>query len=280
MKIFIPSYQRAEKICTHLLLDPTPCCEYFIVLHDRKEKREYLKNKTIDPQRIIVSDQPKGIRFQRDFIKFQLNKPGDWFAFMDDNITAFTAFPEPYYSKETNNFKNNRNLVLRRKIEKNEIDIVDLQKKFKECVRKAEEIGVGYITFSPQSNWWFRSAKWRTVGYAINKMAISKVDKVKYDMNVRVIQDYALTAMNLARYGKLLINNYIYPVAGHYQKGGIGTYEERLPRKIIECKYLMDKYPEMFRYKQKAGCPPNAELQLRFFKEAQVQKWMEKYESA
>jgi hypothetical protein len=93
------------------------------------------------------------------------------------------------------------------------------------------------------------------------------------DPKIQAMDDYGFSAEHHYLYGKVLINNFLWPVAGHYEPGGIGTYEDRVGRKIQDCNYLMQKYPGFFRYKVKKDCHPKAELQVRFTNETQVQTW-------
>jgi len=92
------------------------------------------------------------------------------------------------------------------------------------------------------------------------------------------MDDYAYTAENLKHIGKVLINNYLYPKCNHYEKGGIGTYPERVHKKILDCKYLMNKYPKLFRYFKKNNCHPEAEIVIRLHTEKQIEKWRKENE--
>ena len=142
-----------------------------------------------------------------------------------------------------------------------------------EVIAKAEHVGTPYGGFAVVPNYYFRAKKWRYVGYVISKLAVIKNVGVKYDPYIQAMDDYAYTAACLKRFGAVVINNYVFPVAGLYEEGGIGTYDERVPKKICDCAYLMKKYPGLFRYKKKSGTHPKAELQVRFTSTEQVLKW-------
>jgi len=145
--------------------------------------------------------------------------------------------------------------------------------KLKEDIEVSEKIGNRYIGYATNRNYYFREKKYREVGYVLSKAVVIRYSGLEYDPNLEAMEDFGFCAENLYRFGKVLINNYILPKAGHYEKGGIGTYEQRVPRKVIDCAYLMRKYPGLFRYKVKAGCHPKAELQIRFTSKKQVDKW-------
>ena len=91
MKIFIPSKGRPHSIKTHLWLGEA---DYKIVLHDEEERKQYLKNPTIDPYKIIISDTPHGVVNQRQRI-WESQPENEWFCMMDDNI----EFDERGYAK-------------------------------------------------------------------------------------------------------------------------------------------------------------------------------------
>ena len=69
MKIFILSKGRPDTIRTHLLFKGV---DYKIVLHNEGERRNYLLNNTIDPNKIIVSGVPFGVAAQRQWIQENL----------------------------------------------------------------------------------------------------------------------------------------------------------------------------------------------------------------
>jgi hypothetical protein len=127
--------------------------------------------------------------------------------------------------------------------------------------------------FGTTPNFFFRDKRYREVGYVISKAAVRKNVGTPFALDAQAMEDYAYTAETLLRYGKVLINNYIFPVAGHYEKGGIGTYAERLPKKIEASEILMKRYPMLFRHPKKKGTDPKGELAIRFTSLKQVEQW-------
>jgi hypothetical protein len=130
-----------------------------------------------------------------------------------------------------------------------------------------------YIGYATVDNYFFNSKKYKNVGYVISKAVAIKYNGIKYDKKVEAMEDFCYCAEQLIKNNCVLINAWIKPKAGHYEKGGIGTYDDRVERKIIDCEYLMKKYPNFFRYKTKKGCHPKAELQIRFNNPKQIIKW-------
>ena len=259
MKVLIPSKGRATTITTHRIFPDAT-----IVVHTDEELKAYRENKELDKMEIIVSHAKEGIPFQRQWILEHLTEKNEWFVFADDNIQYFTAVHEPQYSQD----KCTDREAFAVKAETDWVWTI-----LRETQWKAETIGAKFCGFAVVDNYYFREKKWRTVGHVIQKIAILQNVGIRYDPNILSMGDYYYTAENLLRYGKVLINNYMFPIAKHYQEGGIGTYAERVPKKIHDCAFLIAQYPDMFRYKRKAGCHPLAELQVRFTSEKQVQQW-------
>ena len=96
----------------------------------------------------------------------------------------------------------------------------------------------------------------------MGKASFIKHSKLRIDSEMMAMDDYDFTASNLLTFGSVLINGFIKPIAGHYESGGIGSYEKRLPAKRLDCIRLMHNYPKLFRYKKKKNADPKAELQI------------------
>lgn len=273
MKIIIPSKGRPLSISTHKLFEGQ---DYKIVVHNEQEASMYADNPSIPEDKLVVANVPFGVSFIRQWIIDNLIKEGEWFLTADDNIQHFTAVEKSRYDQEELTLETEPDLD-----EASELAEIFMQKidndRFWEVVNdtvtKAEKTGAEYCGFAVVDNYYFRNKKWREVGYVISKLALIKKSDIGYDPQIIATDDYGFTAEQLLQRGKVLINNFLFPVAKHYEAGGIGTYEERTPMKIADCKYLMKKYPQLFRYKKKKGCHPLAEIQVRFTDLTQVEKW-------
>ncbi len=267
--IIIPSKGRAHSLTTPMLLDKYGI-DYKIVLHNEDDKKEYLKNTKLNHEKIVVANVPYGMSQIMKYIKSTIEE-NEWILKLDDNITEFTAVADDYYEKDELNVEDktiNWDEVYKTKISPTKF--LTIIEKTKE---KADEVGAKYVGFATTDNHYFRGKKWREVGYVLGKMTLIKHSDAEFDTNIIAMDDYGYTADNIEKYGKVLINNYIKSIAGHYVKGGCGTYEERLPAKLKDCEYLMKKYPKLFRYKTKTGCHPKAELQVCFTNLEQVERW-------
>lgn len=267
MKIIILSKGRADSISTHKLFEGY---DYTLVLHSDEEREAYLKNPSISPEKIVVSGVPFGVANQRQWIQDNLIPRGEWYLSLDDNIKGFQAVPEPLYASESLPVQKDASL-------KEKFETPCSTGRFLDICERLTEIGEATraynIGFGTTPNFFFRGKKYRFVGYVISKACVRKNVGTEFELDAQSMEDYAYTAETLKRYGKVLINNYVFPVAGHYEKGGIGTYAERLPAKIRDSAILMKKYPGLFRYNHKKGSDPKGELIIRFNSLEQVEKW-------
>lgn len=277
MKIFIPSKGRAKTIVTHKTLE---WLDYKIVLHNEEEKSLYLKNSTVPPEKIVVANIPFGMSVIMQWIKDNLVERGEWYLKLDDNIRGFYAYPEPYYSQEKIEFDRSKaDQVLRHTLEDNKVSAIKMVELLQETIKEAERIGAKFCGISHQKNYFFKERKYKTVGYVCGKLVLIKNEEAQFDQNIKAMDDYGFTSENLVLYKRILINNFLYPDGGHYEQGGCGTYSERTPQKIADSKYIIDKYPGLWRYKAKKGCHPEAELAIRFNESSlnRLDEWREQW---
>ena len=268
--IYIPSYNRAKTITTTKWLDEDSI-PYKVLLHSEKCKQEYLKAGIVKEDNIIVTNAEKGITNQRNWIVDNLAVKGKWYISFDDNIRTFKRVVDKYYFNCKKIDVESKEIT--QKTFSKEISAKEYIELLLEDIKIAEIIKAEYIGYATVDNYFFNSKKYKNVGYVISKAVAIKYNGIKYDKKVEAMEDFCYCAEQLIKNNCVLINAWIKPKAGHYEKGGIGTYDDRVERKIIDCEYLMKKYPNFFRYKTKKGCHPKAELQIRFNNPKQIIKW-------
>ena len=268
--IYIPSFNRAKTITTTKWLDKDDI-PYKVLLHSEKCKKEYTKAGLVKEKNIIVTNAKKGITNQRNWIVDNLAVKGKWYISFDDNIRNFKRVVDKYYF-DCKKIDVESKEVTQKTFSK-EISAKEYIKLLLEDIKIAEKIKAEYIGYATVDNYFFNPKKYKNVGYVISKAVAIKYDGIKYDKNVEAMEDFCYCAEQLIKNNCVLINSWIKPKAGHYEKGGIGTYDERVERKIIDSEYLMKKYPNFFRYKTKKDCHPKAELQIRFNNPKQIIKW-------
>jgi len=270
--IYVPSYNRANSIKTTAWLDKSGI-PYKVLLHSQECRSEYLEAGLVRDEDIIVTGAPFGVTSQRNWIVNNLAVKGEWYISLDDNIRGMKRVVDKHYSKRKLN------------VESPDISQADFSQSFSaaeylELLEKdivvADSIHAEYIGYATVDNYFFNSKKYKPVGYVISKACAVKYQGLKYDPELEAMEDFGYCASQLVKNNCVLINAWIKPVAGHYEAGGIGTYEMRVPRKVKDCKYLMKKYPNLFRYKAKKGCHPKAEIQIRFHSPKQLIEWKKK----
>lgn len=244
MKIFIPTTGLAERIFTYKVFDSDIKLTW--VCHRAEDVPRVMEGKAMDDY--LISNAKDYIE-QLYFIHSQV-KEGEWYIKADDNIRAFIG-------DDGNALSNAR-----------------AWQEINEAINEAEKRGAKLVGFAPVDNPFFRKTKYRDVGYCIGKMyAEKRTAEIAPEGIVRVMDDYERTAQHLLRYGKVLVSNALHSKSKHYEKGGIGTYEDRLPAKLKDAGYLTTKYPDLFRFKAKRNCETKAELQVRFTSTTQVDQW-------
>lgn len=271
MRVFIPTKGRANTISSHALF---PGMDVKIVVHNEAEWLEYAKNPTIRPEQILISGTPidrGGLTRQREWVMQTQIKPGEWFLFADDNIQEIWAVPQPYYDR-TMLLPMEYDTETRRRIFNTAAAGDHLQFVLQDSVDTAQQIGAQMIGFSVTSNPLWRGRKFRALGYVIGKMFLMQHNTIPFDHTI-TMEDFRNTAEHLLRNGAVLINNYLAPVAKHYQPGGMGTYEERIAYRQADVKKLMNLYPGLFRIKDRDGFAPGTDLALKITTSKQLHIW-------
>lgn len=273
MKVFIPTKNREATISTHKVFDDSSFFEYFVVVHNQEQWQKYAENseKTgIDSNRIVVSNvlaDQYGLTRQREWVINNLAEKDSWFLFADDNIKGIQAVPQPNYSFSALPVQENPYL-------RSEFETPCSQQRFSEeiipeCIQYAEKYNAHHVGFSTVDNFYFRESHWKRVGYIIGKMMLWKnKGELQFDHNI-TMEDFELTAQSLLKYGVSLVNQWVFPVAGHYQPGGMGKKEERFEVRKKDIQILMEKYPNLF--VEKKGDYPD--LKLRIHSKEQIASW-------
>ncbi len=281
MRIFIPTKGRSQTIKTHLALRGL---DYLIVVHNETEWREYISNPTVPRGRVVISGVPTdtfGLTRQREWICNNLAYRGEWFLFADDNIKVIEAMPLPWYEEDDYTYvyklfpgtRNNRPYSK------------TWSGRFKEhadpdyfhwildgMVAKANNVGARMVGFGTTTNYFFRSVHWATVRYISGKMYLLKNVGVPYNHTISM-EDFNNTAEHLFRFGKVLVNNFVRPKAGHYESGGMGRLDERTLIRRADCIKLMEKWPGLFRYKKLKATPPETDLAIKIYGEDKIEAW-------
>lgn len=275
MKVIIPSWARPTTIRTHKLLPEGT--DYKIVVHSKEVAKWYAQNPSIDPKRIVINGLPYGNALARNWILDNLVEEGEWFIMADDNIDGFWIVHESYYGNadiDTSTF----NSAFWRALFDRDASWETFARRAEEDRAEAERRGARLVGYATNDNHYFRAKKYRDVGYVSTKICLIKKDHLRCDDRLMSKVDFEFTAAHLKEHGRVLINNFIFPRARHFEPGGIGTVKERTPSNVFGCNLLMEKYPGMFAYATKSGRQNRSEVKFTFTDVDQVDAWRKKFE--
>jgi hypothetical protein len=217
--------------------------EHYVLVHDELSRNKFVENNTAKSENIIITNNPRGLARQRNYALNMLSE-NEWALFMNDDLSKIW-----YKSKN------------------NKID-------FSNFVQICEEIIVRYgfvknlnlIGFSAHENEIIikSSAAISENVFIDGRCFLIKKTQYLFDKNVGVLEDHDTTAYHLTKFGKTLRFNNIVPEFNRFTKGGFGTRGDRLQELKSDCKYLLNKYPHVFKYKEKSGFEPQTQLKFNY----------------
>lgn len=272
-RIFIPTKNRARTITT-----PRATAflgsDYTVLVHDSEQREAYIAAGRVDPRRVVVTGVPGdtyGLTRQREWVLGNMVEPGEWIVFADDNVHQVLAVQEPYWHDaklpvtETPATWSARYKTL--------AGPKDWMRFVFESMAMADKIGAHLVGCATTDNSFFRGTKYRSVGYVSGKLMLWKNDPGYVWDHTVSMEDFRNTAEHLLRYGCVLVNNYVYPEAGHYEPGGMGTKLERMAIREEDVIHLREMYPGLFRAKERDGKALDIDLGLRYTTREQIEKW-------
>jgi len=266
VKLVIPSSGRSNLVERTLALGREMGFDPILVVRE-DEAKDY---EHLSP---VVAPVGPGVTVIRRWVMRNLIRVGEWYLQMDDLVESFRGPAKAHYDRhEYCNVESPR--IAQRTFDEG-LSPREVRRRLEVDVEVAEQRGAEHVAFAPVDNYYFRGKKYRNVGYCLGRVVLTRKSlAAEYEPEVATaMDDFQFTASQLLATGRVLIDNWILPVKKHYQPGGIGTYAERLPQKIADCRRLMARYPGLFAYRVKSGCHPKAELRVRFNSTRQVDEW-------
>lgn len=253
IKVFIPTYQRAETIVTHKMFLNEHWWDLNVVVHTEEEKAEYLKHNPELEGRILVS-LAEGIAGQRKYID-SLVRNGEWYLSGDDDIEALTGVRGALYQLPGMPVK-----ALTKENYNNVLSEADVRHLMVEMMMECERIKCTLFGFNSIDNPFFRSTKWRKNAFIIGMLwGAKKSDEWEVNTDIKLKEDYERTAKHLLHHGGTLRNDYIGLKTKQFAKGGVGSYKDRTSEYELSVETLMKNYPKLFR-KNMSRDNPNAEI--------------------
>lgn len=262
-KIFVFSYDRPDTITTSPMLE-SEGIDHTLLLHDNNMKKGYTMYGRVNPKRIHVTGQPKGLANNRN-AALDMMKEGEWALFFVDDLIRLSEYKD--YDKFSGsvkdldiNFKNQRKW---NKLFKNEVPLSRLLKRANEDIKIAEKHGFHLIGFSLHENTAYRGVHYKTWCLADGRCWVVKKGKLRFDLNTQLIDDTSFTVLNLKEYGGVLVNQWVLPECKRYTKGAYGTKGQRMEQKLKEAQYLVESHPEHIGFANKKGWPENSHVRIK-----------------
>lgn len=240
---------------------------YVLSPEDKPNLRQYEKSTEC---KCVIADS-HNLPSKRQWVLDHYTTPkSPWVLFFEDNIVKVTSVKPSHYDlpeiKPTNK-------PLYHEMEVGPRYVIS---KMLEDIRLAESIGAHFGGFACNDNHFFRSRKYRHIGYVWTKMAYMHRDGPPWPVELDEMDDYGYSAECLKWDGRVVINNYLYPWSKRYEgRGASRTLVDRLPDKRKAVELLHAKYPGLFRNRDdKKSCPhPGSEVTLRLHSEKQIDEW-------
>jgi hypothetical protein len=216
---------------------------------------------------IVAKGCPTLAEKRRWAIENLTSKNRPWLFWMEDNIKKITAVDKGWYDYTR------INTTKREWYHSRELDWEQLSAILVGGISNANTIGAHYGGFACNDNHFFRKTHWRDMAFIWTKMAYFHRNSF-WQVGVNEKDDYLNTAHQIATRGCTMCDNFVYPWPKRYEgRGGSRTLEERFEDKIVASKIIMQRYPGLFRFRSKAGCPAGAEIQMKVVSDSGLKKW-------
>jgi hypothetical protein len=237
---------RAHHLAKKLGLEARYVCD------DKVQARRLTTEYGLPRQSVIVVDgspgPPTGTAYVRDYICRHIAPKDQWFAWLDDNVSAITGLP-PGYSKAKINLDVPPKGGTWRDLFAHELTPDEVWYYLNETVSEAERLGTIDCGFATEENYYFRARKWQYFGYCRAQFGLYRNDGSGWmPEHSGAFEDFPKSVDVVVRYGCILINRHLKPIKPQFEAGGIGTLAERLPHLRESCAWLMAQYPGLLAY--------------------------------
>lgn len=260
MKIFVFTYDRYDTLTTPMLLDQENI-PYTVLCHSEQDRDKFIAAGRIKGGNIIATGKPKGLTYNRNYA-LEMMPTDEWAMFLvDDYIETLELDDYDIRVSDILNVTTTNSSAWGRKFKKL-VTMATLLKRAEECIQFAERFGIKLIGFAGNDNPLFRAEKWKFNTLADGRCWLIKKSDLYLDEHVQLIDDVCFTAQNLQKFGKVLVNQWVLPLAKRYTKGGFGSIAERMEQRKAECKYLVETYKPLVVYANKAGWPAGAHVRI------------------
>jgi hypothetical protein len=233
MKIFLMYYDRYEEATTSKFLD----IDHYVLCHDSQERFTCVGDKG----KLLQTDQPKGIQNNFNY-GLSMLEDGEWGIFMSDDCVGA------------------------KKLEKGKFIDCSVMESLNELIGiipKADEIGVKLIGLNSTGNPMYARNKYSKFGLVDGRCFAIKKTSFTYHPVINTIPDYYATVYHLNKYGGNLILNYTYIDFKRYEKGGLGSEQDRIDDKLRDVDIMLTRFPKNVQLKDKPGQPKNSHIIIK-----------------
>jgi len=258
---------------------------YHFIFDNDEQRNRAIKELGLRKNGTHVANTPNigqaGIAFVREWGERNLIDFGEWYIWIDDNVSHFTWLPYPWYDQERIDFdvdwKNleGKSLMIQacydwHKIYNTICPINQIIQIWEELIQKCEQEKTVFGGFSIEENFFFRYKKWQYFTYVRTQNAVAKNVGLPFHYWPEcMIEDMARSVDVVARYGKVVVNKFVKPMKQFWEIGGIGLLQERIPNLEHGNAVLIKMYPELMQYTKGKKC----QLSFKHKTQRSIDQW-------
>ena len=226
-------YDRFNNASTSKMIDK----DHYVLCHDNKEKFTCIGKKG----QIIETNKPKGIQNNFNYGLSLLEKD-EWGIFMSDD------------------------LIGAKKLENNKFVNCDVNYPLNELIQmlpKCDKMGIKLVGLNSTGNPFYAKNRYSKFGLIDGRCFAIKKTEFQFHNNINTIPDYYATVYHLNKYGGNLILNYTFLDFKRYEKGGLGSANERMHDKLKDIALMKMLFPNNVKVADKANEPKGSHIIIK-----------------
>lgn len=260
MKVFVFAYNRYDTMTTSRLLE-AEAIDHTVLCHTEDDLCMFAGAGTAKPGRLLATGNPKGLAYQRNSA-LDLMDDGEWALFLVDDLEAVTELRNYDTAVDPLPMTTVNQSVYRERF-KHSVSMRHFLMRADELALRCAGAGAHLGGWAGNDNPMFRKAHWGLNILADGRAWVVRKTHLRFDNNVQLIDDVCWTALNIAEFGKVIVDRWVLPKCKRYTKGAFGSKAERMEQKMREAAYLVATYPNQVTFRSKAGWPVGSHVALR-----------------
>lgn len=220
---------------------------------------------------VVVSNTSTLVE-KRNWILKNLVEPGEWFIGLDDNIRHFTMVKAPWRENVQNNTTYGKPPAGHKNWRKVYNEMVTPSAWLMEMqanIYLAEKEGAPLVGVATMENPFFRERHYSRVRFVKSK-AFAMQNVVDLHWKYEMCHDSYLSALAIARYGRVLVDSFMHYKCKMYEEGGLGTRAERDGKGLLtQMVKICEEFPGLVAH----GKGKNTALRFIKVTQASVEKW-------